>query len=143
MSSASGPDESRPLLQDHVHLEDQTIQTVTPLPKAQLTALCIARLSDPISYTQIFPFINEFLTVLHVTDDPSKIGFYSGLVVCTAAIFNELIAHTHSAQESTSSVAQVLTIFHWARLSGKFMPNTWFVLSDAVTQMSSAVDPSF
>ncbi|KAJ6472387.1 major facilitator superfamily domain-containing protein [Mycena vulgaris] len=92
--------ESQPLLQEYSHLEDQTpTATVTPLPKAQLAALCIARLSDPISYTQIFPYINEFLTVLHVTDDPSKIGFYSGLV------------------ESVASIAQVITIFHWGKLS--------------------------
>ncbi|KAJ7176108.1 MFS general substrate transporter [Mycena crocata] len=91
-------DESQPLLQNIACPEDQTPR-ITPLPKAQLTALCIARLSDPISYTQIFPYINEFLTILHVTDDPSKIGFYSGLV------------------ESTSSVAQLLTMIGWTKLS--------------------------
>ncbi|KAJ7079937.1 major facilitator superfamily domain-containing protein [Mycena belliarum] len=96
-----GSDETQPLL---ARLEDQTSHArVTPLPKAQLTALCIARLSDPISYTQIFPYINEFLTVLRVTDDPSKIGFYSGLV------------------ESVTSIAQVFTIFEWARLSGTLL----------------------
>ncbi|KAJ7456874.1 major facilitator superfamily domain-containing protein [Mycena latifolia] len=97
MSAEDGSDESQPLL---ARLEDQTLLTTpTPLPKAQLAALCIARLSDPISYTQIFPYINEFLTVLRVTDDPSKIGFYSGLV------------------ESVSSITQVLTVFHWAKFS--------------------------
>jgi hypothetical protein len=84
----SGANETQPLLRDQVHLEDQTPHaTITPLPKAQLAALCIARLSDPISYTQLFPYINEFLTVLNVTDDPSKIGFYSGLVVCVRFIW--------------------------------------------------------
>ncbi|KAJ7889955.1 major facilitator superfamily domain-containing protein [Mycena olivaceomarginata] len=99
MSSKGRSNEAQPLLHP-THLENQTAPlTTTPLPKAQLTALCIARLSDPISYTQIFPYINEFLITLHVTDDPSRIGFYSGIV------------------ESTSSVAQVITIFHWAKSS--------------------------
>ncbi|KAJ7353376.1 hypothetical protein DFH08DRAFT_633189, partial [Mycena albidolilacea] len=72
---------------------------VPPLPKAQLTALYIARLSDFISYQYtLFPFINKFLTTLHVTDDASEIGFYSGIM-------------------STSSVPQVITIFHWAKFS--------------------------
>ncbi|KAJ7153534.1 major facilitator superfamily domain-containing protein [Mycena crocata] len=91
MPSESESSESQPLLPGKA--------ATTPLPKAQLAALCIARLSDPIGYTQIFPYINEFLTVLHVTDDPSKIGFYSGLV------------------ESVSAVSQVITIFQWTRLS--------------------------
>jgi len=54
----------------------------TPVPKGQLTALCIVRLVDPIAFTQLFPYVNEFMSDLHLTDDPSKIGFYSGLVVC-------------------------------------------------------------
>ncbi|KAJ7146081.1 major facilitator superfamily domain-containing protein [Mycena epipterygia] len=93
MATESEPHESQPLLHDQT-----THATVTPLPKAQLAALFIAKLSDPISESQIFPYINELLIVLHVTDDPSKIGFYSGL-------------------DSTSSIAQVMTIFHWAKLS--------------------------
>lgn len=39
------------------------------------------RLVEPIAYTQIFPYINEFMNDLHVTDDPKRIGFYSGMVV--------------------------------------------------------------
>ena len=78
-------DESTPLLTDHARQQDSEAQTLskkpTPLPKAQLTALCILRLADPMAYTQIFPYINEFLLLLHVTDDVSKVGFYSGVVV--------------------------------------------------------------
>ncbi|KAJ7464027.1 major facilitator superfamily domain-containing protein [Mycena latifolia] len=100
MPSDPEPNESQPLLRDTARLEDQapTVKA-TPLPKAQLTALCMARLSDPIGYTQIFPYINEFIASLHVTDDPAKMGFYSGLV------------------ESTSSIAAMLTVFHWGKLS--------------------------
>ncbi|KAJ7197172.1 major facilitator superfamily domain-containing protein [Mycena pura] len=96
-------DESTPLLTDHARQQDSEAQTLskkpTPLPKAQLTALCILRLADPMAYTQIFPYINEFLLLLHVTDDVSKVGFYSGVV------------------ESIYGVTQSLTCYSWARLS--------------------------
>jgi hypothetical protein len=65
-------------------LESQCLlgkQRVTPIPKGQLTALCCVRIVDPIAFSQIFPYVNEFMSRLHVTDDPSKIGFYSGLAV--------------------------------------------------------------
>ncbi|KAJ7273203.1 major facilitator superfamily domain-containing protein [Mycena rebaudengoi] len=88
--------ESSPLLADHSSLEAQ--KRPTPLPKAQLAALCVSRLTDPVAYSQIFPYINEFLILLHVAD-VSKVGFYSGLV------------------ESTFAIAQTLTSYHWAKLS--------------------------
>ncbi|KAG8991118.1 hypothetical protein FRB93_002898 [Tulasnella sp. JGI-2019a] len=31
----------------------------TPLPKKQLAIVCLARLAEPIAYTQIFPYINQ------------------------------------------------------------------------------------
>ena len=57
---------------------------VTPIPKAQLATLCAVRLVDPIAFTQIFPYVNEMINHLHLTNDPSKIGFYSGIVVSIA-----------------------------------------------------------
>lgn len=89
-------DETSPLLHDH---EAQTAQpAIVPIPKgtcvmngmqsyvdllssAQLGTLCFVRLVEPIAYVQIFPYINEFIVFLRITDDPSKTGFYSGLVV--------------------------------------------------------------
>ncbi|KAG2360854.1 major facilitator superfamily domain-containing protein [Suillus spraguei] len=71
----------------------------TPLPKGQLAALCIVRLVEPIAFTQIFPYVNEFMSDLHLTDDPSKIGFYSGLV------------------ESVFAISQLCSIYQWAKLS--------------------------
>ncbi|KAF5386762.1 hypothetical protein D9615_001646 [Tricholomella constricta] len=67
----------------------------TPLPKAQLAALC-----------SVFPYINEFITILNVTNDPSQIGFYSGLV------------------ESSFAIAQLFSIYQWATLSVLSAPNT-------------------
>ncbi|TFK29792.1 MFS general substrate transporter [Coprinopsis marcescibilis] len=74
---------------------------VTPLPKLQLSILCLIRLMDPITFTQIFPYINQFLASLNLVSDPSRIGFYSGLVESTFAFF------------------QLISIYEWAKLSEK------------------------
>jgi hypothetical protein len=99
-------DESSPLL---AHATPNTLEsqasskiqsTSTPLPKAQLMCLCAMRLVDPIAFTQIFPYINEMMAHLHLTNDPSRVGFYSGLA------------------ESAFSVSSLFSIYQWARLSG-------------------------
>jgi predicted component of type VI protein secretion system len=72
--------ETQPLLAD---TEGQAhVRKRTPLPVQGLAALCAVRLVDPIVFTQIFPYVNEMIDNLHLTDDPSQLGFYSGLVVC-------------------------------------------------------------
>jgi hypothetical protein len=55
---------------------------------AQLASLIWIRVVDPITFTQAFPYANELVAGIHVTDDPSWIGFYSGLLV-------SFIAFTH------------------------------------------------
>ncbi|KAJ3832468.1 major facilitator superfamily domain-containing protein [Lentinula raphanica] len=96
-------DETTPLLHHVSNTESQNpVKQVTPLPKTEIAVLCLVRLVDPIAFTQIFPYINEFIAFLHVTDDPSQIGYFSGLV------------------ESTFAVSQLLFIYYWARLSDKF-----------------------
>ncbi|KAJ7871414.1 major facilitator superfamily domain-containing protein [Mycena olivaceomarginata] len=97
-------DETRPLLSESASgtsLEAQTPteSKITPLPRIQLAALCAVRLVDPIAYSQIFPYINEMLFHLRVAEDPSKIGFYSGLV------------------ESSYAITQLLAIYNWSKLS--------------------------
>ncbi|KZV87301.1 MFS general substrate transporter [Exidia glandulosa HHB12029] len=87
---------------DREELEPLVVQPrETPLPKLQLTILCLVRLAEPIAYTQVFPYVNRMMEHLHVTDDPRQIGFYSGLV------------------ESVFSFAQLLFIFQWGRLSDR------------------------
>jgi len=39
------------------------------------------RFGEPIAFTVIFPFIARFLEDLHVTDDPSKLGYWAGIIV--------------------------------------------------------------
>src|ERR1700730_18467604 len=48
----------------------------------QLAALCWIRLVDPVAYSQAFPYVNELVASLHIVDDPSQVGFYSGILVC-------------------------------------------------------------
>ncbi|KAJ3741817.1 major facilitator superfamily domain-containing protein [Lentinula detonsa] len=94
-------DETTPLLTVSNTEAQQLVKRATPLPKAQIAALCLVRLTDPIAFTQIFPYINEFIAFLHVTDDPSQIGYFSGLV------------------ESTFAITQLFFIYYWARLSDR------------------------
>lgn len=80
------PTETTPFLQqrdtENVDSLEETSDTkAVALPKAQFTVLCLLRTLDPMSFTQIFPYINQFMSDLRVTDNPSRIGFYSGLVV--------------------------------------------------------------
>ncbi|KAH9079176.1 major facilitator superfamily domain-containing protein [Lactarius deliciosus] len=71
----------------------------TPLPKAQLFALCLIRLVEPIAFAQVFPYINEMIADLHLPGGPSRIAFYSGLA------------------ESVFAISSLFSIYHWARLS--------------------------
>ncbi|KAF8905972.1 major facilitator superfamily domain-containing protein [Gymnopilus junonius] len=72
---------------------------INSLPKWQLAVLCAVRLVDPLTFTQIFPYINQFLSRLNLAANKSQIGFYSGLVESTFAFF------------------QLCSIYHWARFS--------------------------
>ena len=90
-SGVEAPEEARRLFDDYDSLADDSAlenqkshksdKPPTPLPVAALATLCIVRLVDPIVFTQIFPYVNEMMEHLHLTEDRSKIGFYSGLVV--------------------------------------------------------------
>ncbi|POW04961.1 hypothetical protein PSHT_11006 [Puccinia striiformis] len=62
-------------------LQERT--TRTPLPVRQLVVLCIMRITEPISYTLIFPFINQMLEDMKVSEDPKQIGYYAGLIEST------------------------------------------------------------
>ena len=69
--------------EDAANDQNTPVPYKTPLPKLQLAILCAVRLMDPVTFTQIFPYINEFISRLHLVEDDSQIGFYSGLVVST------------------------------------------------------------
>ncbi|KAL5521546.1 hypothetical protein ACEPAF_2294 [Sanghuangporus sanghuang] len=102
LRSPSGSDirriESAPLLRDNTHpdgylygtVDSESIEqtskskeSVTPLPLRQVLLLALMRMSAPIAYSQIFPYINEMMNDMGITDDPSQVGYYSGLVDST------------------------------------------------------------
>lgn len=115
MAHTNSRDETSPLLSDDESTLDDRRATktkVTPLPKVQLggescpsilgggwhsslnfSVLCAVRMAEPIAFSQIFPYINEFMNDLHLTDDPKRIGFYSGLVVCIRVLSVHLGNH--------------------------------------------------
>ena len=84
------PDESTALLStgDQNVVESQVSKPakMTPIPKLQLATICLVRLLEPIGFTQLFPYINEMIIKLNILDDPSKVGFVSGLVVSTDSL---------------------------------------------------------
>ncbi|KXN90531.1 Protein ZINC INDUCED FACILITATOR 1 [Leucoagaricus sp. SymC.cos] len=97
MATADPVNETTPLLA--LEAQENDLKRPTPLPKIQLAILCAIRLMDPLTFTQIFPYINQFLTSLNLVPDESQIGFYSGLVESSFALF------------------QLLFIYQWARIS--------------------------
>ena len=81
-------DETQPLLHDpdrngvnDTEAQQPPRPPMTPLPKVQFAVLCYLRVLDPLNFSQIFPYVNAFITTLHMTEDPSKIGIYSGIAV--------------------------------------------------------------
>lgn len=93
-------DESSPLLQRTptnvraLRVRSSSLSSPSPSPtlgsesakeesmnKAQLTMICFMRLMDPINFSQLFPYINEYITFLGIVSEIEKVGFYSGLVV--------------------------------------------------------------
>lgn len=71
-----------------------------PLPKLQLFLLCYARMTEPIAFFSIFPFIAQMVERngrLPVSD----VGFYSGLI------------------ESLFSATQMLVLIFWGRLADR------------------------
>ncbi|KAF7972101.1 hypothetical protein HWV62_18922 [Athelia sp. TMB] len=101
MSFTKSFDETTPLLLSREPTEDPKAvkADATPVPKMQLGVITGIRLVEPIAYTQIFPYINEFMHDLKVTNDPKRIGFYSGLVQSMFALF-ELISIYNMAKFS-------------------------------------------
>ncbi|KAE8224649.1 hypothetical protein CF319_g2494 [Tilletia indica] len=79
-------------------IEDEV--KATPLPVVQLAVICLMRLTEPVSYTVLFPFINNLLH-RNLPDIPKTELGYAGIV------------------ESVFAFVQFLTIFQWGRLSDK------------------------
>ncbi|CUA69036.1 putative membrane protein YCR023C [Saccharomyces cerevisiae S288c] [Rhizoctonia solani] len=89
-----------PQLQDDLESPQQPTRP-TPLPKLQLLSVCVSRIAEPFAYTQIFPYVNEMVWRLGVTNDPKKVGFYSGMI------------------DSMFAFAQLFTVYGYGRLSDR------------------------
>ncbi|CAE6468440.1 unnamed protein product [Rhizoctonia solani] len=89
-------DEQRPLLESPQDLQnDELADTassstlrqnqeepkITPLPMKQISILLLMQLSEPISYSVIYPFVAQLVNETGVTGgDKSKIGYYAGMI---------------------------------------------------------------
>lgn len=71
----------------------------TPLPKLQIFVLCVMRLSEPIAFLCILPFIPKMLRENMPNVPRSQIGYWAGLI------------------ESVFAVVQFATVFLWGRAS--------------------------
>lgn len=74
----------------------------TPLPWFQLSVITLMRISEPINFTVIFPFISDFIWHLGTTKDRSELGLYAGII------------------ESLFAVCQTCTVLIWAKASDKY-----------------------
>jgi len=52
----------------------------TPLPKMQLFLLFFIRMTDPVAFNCIFPFVQQMLLDIGAVQDPEKVGYYAGVV---------------------------------------------------------------
>ena len=67
-----------------VHNEHATHDTKkpTPLPKFQIFIVSLIQFAEPITALVIYPFINQFVREIGITDgDERKTGYYAGIIV--------------------------------------------------------------
>ncbi|KAI0340698.1 MFS general substrate transporter [Trametopsis cervina] len=91
-------DERAPLL---AHSPDAR-REATPLPRAQLAAVYLIKLTIPIVSFSVIPYINKMVSELDDLPRGHPVGYYSGLVG---------LAH---------AAGQFLTVFPWGRVSDWF-----------------------
>ncbi|KAJ2704888.1 hypothetical protein FB645_002921 [Coemansia sp. IMI 203386] len=73
----------------------------TPLPWGKLSSLLAVRLSEPVNFTLILPFVYQMVRDFGVAKSPKDIAFYAGLLF------------------TSFSVCQTLMVMHWGRLSDR------------------------
>ncbi|KAG8715981.1 hypothetical protein FRC11_011674, partial [Ceratobasidium sp. 423] len=54
--------------------------TATPLPMGKFAILLMLNAVFPLAFEVVYPFVNAMVVEIGVTDDPERVGFYSGLV---------------------------------------------------------------
>lgn len=63
----------------------------TPLPMGKFSILLMLNAVCPLAFELIYPFINAMIVEIGVTDDPERVGFYSGLVESVFSIMGFLM----------------------------------------------------
>lgn len=97
----SPSEDERPLMfgVDEEKASSPTTRKVTPLPVKELLVIVVVRITEPICYSLIFPFVNEMIENVGIS--PQYVGYYSGLV------------------EGMFAFAQFFTVLSWGRLSDR------------------------
>ncbi|KAL5641213.1 hypothetical protein ACGC1H_001631 [Rhizoctonia solani] len=72
-------DENQPILPND---EDTPVtkKARTPLPWKPLIVLTALNAVCPLAFELVYPFVNSMIVEIGVTDDPERVGFYSGLI---------------------------------------------------------------
>ncbi|KAK1759441.1 major facilitator superfamily domain-containing protein [Echria macrotheca] len=79
----------------------RSARQLPPYPSKQLFILALCRISEPIAFMSIFPYIYYMVRDFNITDDETKISFYAGMVT------------------SAFTLAEFSTSLFWGRLSDK------------------------
>ncbi|KAJ3968143.1 major facilitator superfamily domain-containing protein [Lentinula raphanica] len=78
-------------------------RTITPLPKAQVFIVILLQITEPLSATVIYPFINQLVISTGITGgDERKSGYYAGII------------------ESVFFFSESLTTMLWGRASDRY-----------------------
>ncbi|KAG1848757.1 major facilitator superfamily domain-containing protein [Suillus subalutaceus] len=80
----------------------------TPLPKLQIGILITLQLSEPIASTSIFPYINQLIRELGITEgNDAAVGYYAGIIVSARITTCEVLTR------------MALMVLRWSRLSDR------------------------
>ena len=110
--------ERTPLIahRENTHVSDDD----RPLPKLQLFLLCLAKLTEPVAFFSIFPFVNQ---MVYETGIPrEQCGFYTGLI------------------ESLFSLIQFLIMPVWGRYSDRVRFSTSVYEEWLISQICTCVE---
>ncbi|KAJ9061273.1 hypothetical protein DSO57_1022187 [Entomophthora muscae] len=58
----------------------------TPLPYPQFYILLCVRFIEPIAFSLLFPFVYFMVKDFNLTEDPSMISYYAGLISSSYAV---------------------------------------------------------
>ncbi|EIM82631.1 MFS general substrate transporter [Stereum hirsutum FP-91666 SS1] len=93
-------DGSRSVLDEQSTLLPKKGPAVTPLPRMQIIILLVMRVTEPVSYTLIFPFVNKMMEEI-AGIPPSQVGYYAGVV------------------EGCFAFVQFCTVYFWGMVSDR------------------------